>query len=220
MRHKSNFNSTVIQAMSVLLLEMTHGNKNVQVSDPNIHTSIKKLICWLRALQHNDPVACKAYKVVWKILKSCAPSLQSRVNDLLAFDEEVAAQPQTNPYHQSASGEKNAEPRLPGEAHRNPIDTTGNLDPQAFQYLPFTDPSLYQDNQNTFYSPDEYLSPMPFGNLFFTSFDQGLSDINMQNLWSDIPASNLYNTNMSDVEISHGHPENEPSLDTEYTPQQ
>jgi hypothetical protein len=199
---------------------MTYENKNVEVSNPNIHTSIKKLICWLRALQHNDPVACKAYKVVWKILKSCAPSLQSRVNDLLAFDEEVAAQPQTSPYHQSASGEKNAEPRLPGEAHRNPIDTTGNLDPQAFQYLPFTDPSLYQDNQNTFYSPDEYLSPMPFGNLFFTSFDQGLSDINMQNLWSDIPASNLYNTNMSDVEISHGHPENEPSLDTEYTPQQ
>lgn len=206
--------------MSVLLLEMTYENKNVGVSDPNIHTSIKKLICWLRALQHNDPVASKAYKVVWKILKSCAPSLQGRVDDLLAFDEEPATQLQPNPYDQNASGDKNAAPWLPDEVHRNPVDTTGNPDPQTFQYQPFTNPPLYQDNPNTFYSSDEYLSPMPFGNLFFTSFDQGVSGINMQSLWSDVPPSNLYNTNMSDVETSHDDPENEPSLDTEHTPKQ
>jgi hypothetical protein len=43
---------------------MVYKSKEIKSSDPNIDTSIKKLIRWLRTMQHNDPIAAKAYKVV------------------------------------------------------------------------------------------------------------------------------------------------------------
>tara|TARA_R110002003_G_scaffold104_4_gene8206 strand:- start:3472 stop:4176 length:705 start_codon:yes stop_codon:yes gene_type:complete len=200
----------VMQSMAVLLLEMAYGNKDMRDSDPSMTTSIRKLIRWLRAMQQNDPVAARAYKVTWKILKACAPTLQAQANDLLAMEEEDA--PLTTSYQNPSAAYDN-----PGTAHwsqTEPFDSamedTGTFDPQMFPQSSYDAMAGYPYDSNAFYPVDQNPIPMVFGNPFFTSFDQGAPVVDIQDLWANQVTSSTYGTNLSELNIAqdqHGIPQ-------------
>jgi hypothetical protein len=107
---------TVMQAMAVLLLEMAYEHKHLKEEKFDIATCIKRMIRWLHAMRENDPVASRAYDVVYKILKSCVPKLQDQVRDIMADD--LMSVPSFQPYpathHLSTAGG-------PSLIHRPPI---------------------------------------------------------------------------------------------------
>jgi len=183
--------------------------------------SIKKLIRWLRAMKSNDPVAGRAYDVIRRILKGCAPSLQSQANDLLALDEDL------EPRHWHAHG-----PRVvpsDGQTAPNPhqvnlmemTETFGERNfqqPQSFDTLP----NKYQDDLVGYFGQDEHL-PMPtitFGTPFFTNFDQGAPVINMQDLWGDSITANVFDPGLAGMHISQQQAEEESMLHNPYLSQQ
>jgi hypothetical protein len=211
---------TVMQSMAVLLLEMAYGNKDMKASDPSMTSSIKKLIRWLRAMQHNDPVAARAYKVTWKILKACAPTLQAQANDLLAMEEEDA--PPTNSYQNPSAAYDN-----PGTAHwpqAEPFDSamedTGSFDPQLFSQSSYDAIAGYPYDSNTFYEADQNPIPMVFGNPFFTSFDQGAPVVDIQDLWASQVTSSTHGTNLSQLNIRQDQHEIPQDSAMDFSPRQ
>ena len=208
----------VMQAMAVLLLEMAYRDNDVKNSDPSMTESIKKLIRWLRAMQHDDPVAARAYHVIWKILKGCAPALQSQANDLLALDEKPNPQPQGPRGPQSTFNAQETKQALRRGYYYDPMDATGAFDPQPFQQQPLDDLAGYQDGLHTFFPPDEHLTPMAFGNPFYTSFDQGAPVVNMQDLWGTTEPSSAFDSGVANLNISQNRNEGQMDPDILFAP--
>ena len=80
----TDLNTSVMQSIAVLLLEMTYKAQDPQNDASATIPSIKKLIRWLQAMQNNDLVAERAYEIIRRILQSCAPPIQAEANELLA----------------------------------------------------------------------------------------------------------------------------------------
>ncbi|KAH7366641.1 fungal-specific transcription factor domain-containing protein [Pyrenochaeta sp. MPI-SDFR-AT-0127] len=203
----------IMQSMAVLLLEMAYDATHMQDRKEDLTASIKKLIRWLRAMQHNDPVAGRAYQVVWRILKTCTPALQSQANELLAESPEVS--PHAQPSHFFHSPVAQAQPGL-----RQPLDFDGQLtdesrmyDPQLYHQRPGDAYSEYQPALNPPFSLDKTTQDMNFGNLFVTSFDQGAPVVNMNDLWSQSGASDHQPMDLYSMD-------NAPSQHQDYTQQQ
>ncbi|KAJ4299594.1 hypothetical protein N0V90_004840 [Kalmusia sp. IMI 367209] len=76
----------VMQAMAVLLLELSHCEKHMRSNHTNIRSSVKKLIRWLRALRTSDAVVERAYKVIVNILH--LPQIKASAAELLAEDND------------------------------------------------------------------------------------------------------------------------------------
>ena len=77
-----------MQAMTVFLLETFYwGTHMTKPGNKEILKCIKKLLCWLRAMRLNNPVAERAYKLIVDILKSGESYVQDDITDLLAEDE-------------------------------------------------------------------------------------------------------------------------------------
>jgi hypothetical protein len=152
----------IMQSMAVLLLEMTYSNEDPKRDDRSIILSIKKLIRWLKVMRDNDLVAARAFEVIWRILKICAPTLQAEANELLADDKQAASQDDHSPYSPNAF----------------PQQTTAQWQQTHFPmpgYLSEASPDSAYRTQTS----------MPFGNPFFTSFDQGAPAVNIQQLWTN-----------------------------------
>jgi hypothetical protein len=196
--------------MAVLLLEMAYESKEVKESNPNITASIKKLVRWLRAMQHNNPIAAEAYKVVWKILKACASHLQPQVDEILAFDQETTLNPSDIlQYHPDNIADEATVPWLEGDLEYNPINAAEVVGPQLFQYPPLNDRPNFNTgiNLGTYYPHDELLTPLPFINPFSTSFDQGAPIVDMQDLWSAAEPANLYDPTFADMNMYFAEPD-------------
>jgi hypothetical protein len=203
--------------MAILLLEMAYESLEIKNPNPNITASIKKLVRWLRAMQHNDPIAAKAYKVICKILKSCASHLQPQVDDILAFDEETTVKPfEVRQDHPITFADEGTGPWLQGDLGYNSTNVAGTVGPQAFQYSPLNNPTNFSTGNDlgTFHPEDEMLASLPFINPFFTSFDQGAPFVDMQDLWSVPGPANPYDPNLSDMNMSF----DEPDPHTRYAP--
>jgi hypothetical protein len=165
-----------MQTMAVLLLEMAYEGKQLKDENTNIIQCLKKMIAWLRAMQVNDPVAARAYDVVFKILKNCAPALQEQVKSLLADVRNSEYPPR-----QAAAPQNSMEGPL--SDHWDHLEYTGypfasqeGFPPQVPQE-PVIDP-LYP------YPLAGHQPPTgTFGNPFFTTFDQGIPLTDLQNLW-------------------------------------
>ncbi|KAF2853841.1 hypothetical protein T440DRAFT_389569 [Plenodomus tracheiphilus IPT5] len=181
----------IMQSLAVLLLDMAYRGKktNGEQHDPHIYC-IKKLIRWLCAMEPHDPVANRATRVIWKILKTCAPVLQSQADELLAefveshnHHEPRKYTPSDKPYADQRHGlwqmvgdsENGSSAQVPFSNHAAfPLQPTNPMqDPRYTPYLPFT--------------TGHYQAPMTFGYPFTTSFDQGAPVVNMQDLWLDPP---------------------------------
>ncbi|KAH7091380.1 fungal-specific transcription factor domain-containing protein [Paraphoma chrysanthemicola] len=191
----------IMQSMAVLLLEMAYGNKDMRGSDPNMTTSIKKLIRWLRAMRHDDPVAARAYQVTWKILKACAPTLQAQANDLLAMEGEDDSPSNTCQYPAATYDEHNTAHWPQANFYHPPVDNSSAFVSPTFDQSTLDPLTAFPYDSNTFYTADQNPQPMVFGNPFFTSFDQGAPVVDIQDLWIQ-GTSGAHGSNLSHLDIA------------------
>ncbi|KAE8837832.1 hypothetical protein PTNB73_04160 [Pyrenophora teres f. teres] len=167
----------IMQTMAVLLLEMAYEGKHLAEEKPDIITCIKKMIRWLRAMQVNDPVAARAYDVVYKILNTCAPALREQVKELVADDQDqVPPPPPPHSAHRQNSTQR-PQPDL-----WNASDDT-ELPQEASQSLAPPFQQQFADPLYPYHLPEHQSTSFAFGNPFVTSFDQGMPLVDIQNLW-------------------------------------
>lgn len=209
-----------MQSMAVMLLEMAYEGKHLKDEKVDLVACIKKLICWLRAMSIHDPVADRAYRVVYRILRQCTPSLQKQANELLA-DEGKPPQQDRNSrdFHQSTK----QPPSGLWQAQDFPEATPTALDPRLSQQptansFPVDSSGAYEE-----FASDQAMLPQMFGNPFVTSFDQGAPVVNMQNLWMAQRPTGQFNMDFFDMSIYQNpqqmqHVQHDPDL--EYFPPQ
>jgi hypothetical protein len=175
----------VVQPLAVLLLEMVYQGMRVSGKHSDVSPYIKKLIRWLRAMRHNDPVVARAYEVVCKILRSCAPPLQAKANELLADDFEVTlqAQPFQNFLDSSEQEQTGQWPQT--DSIGNSAANSMALNPNLFQEQFMDAFSAYQPASNPYTTPEQIQMIMPFGTPFVTRAGQGAPVSSMQDLWFD-----------------------------------
>lgn len=176
-----------MQSLAVLLLDMAYRGKKSQSTEHDPHIGcIKKLNRWLRAMESQDAVAKRAYHVIWKILKTCAPVLQNQANELLTEDGDSHDQPQPRMYSPEDKPDAHHDYglwQMEGLANNPPP-------PHTYDNANFTNQSTTGPVQDPGYVPPYPLfmggqtpAPMTFGNPFITSFDQGAPVVSMQDLW-------------------------------------
>ncbi|RII19286.1 hypothetical protein CUC08_Gglean001950 [Alternaria sp. MG1] len=176
----------IMQALAVLLLEMAYEGKHLKDEKADILACIKKMIRWLRAMKANDPVAARAHDVVYKILNSCAPVLREQVKELIDDDSNWTSQP-ARPARSGASSTF--------QSQSTSWDTpsgTGFSEEMPPNYPPPLSHDHLVDPLLQYPLPTQQPTPSAFGNPFFTSFDQGVPIVEMQQLWwHSAPFSNL-----------------------------
>lgn len=185
---------TVMQSMAVLLLEMAYEGKHMKGQTNDIVDCIKRLIRWLRTMAPNDAVAARAYHVVWKILKTCAPALRTQADELLAEDADLPGQSES---HQDA-------PELPAQQDFGQWPSEnylGNGPPTSFgpgfSSQPGDQQAGYNFSPYSFMVQDQSQLPLTFGNPFVTSFDEGAPVVNMQDLRLHSESSGLMSMDFS-----------------------
>jgi hypothetical protein len=191
----------VMQAVAILLLEAAHESTETRPSDPSTIESIKKLIRWLRAMQNNDPVAARAYHVIWKILKECAPALQPHANHL-AFPEELLPRYQDSRSPLGAFAAQQTTQVPPQRYYHDPIAATGACSAPSFQLQPWDQASGYPNDMGTFFPLSENSRAMTFGAPLFTNFAQGVPVFNMKDLWGNIGSSTAFDSVSVDMNTS------------------
>ncbi|CAN9203701.1 unnamed protein product [Alternaria alternata] len=189
-----------MQSTAVLILEMTYRGMNMESSEPSMVASVRKLIRWLSAMRHNDPVAARAHHVIKEILERFAPALQSQADELLdLYEEETAGLDAYQHHHIPYNAQQTAE--VPQENFcLNPVDTSSTFDSWPSQYYPLDNLPEHQDSLDPFYLPDEPTVPMSFGNPFFTNFNHDSPFVDMQSLWNQSGYLSAF-----DLDLSHGN---------------
>ncbi|PVH90124.1 hypothetical protein DM02DRAFT_621151 [Periconia macrospinosa] len=158
-----------MQAITVLLLEIFYNGAQATPTSSQLLQSVRKLIIWLRSMQHNDAVAKEACRVVADFIKS-APHVPGGIVDL--FDDEVGHfvghtfQAPEHPY--SVANQVHADWQQP--AHGSSANTVIDAQAQSFgaqqQFIAddfCLDPSFYSGPLR---------GSAVYGSLFVTSFDQ------------------------------------------------
>ncbi|CAO2653872.1 Nn.00g106050.m01.CDS01 [Neocucurbitaria sp. VM-36] len=215
----------IMQSMAVLLLEMAYRGEHLKDEKMDLVECIKKLIRWLRAMQIHDLVAARAYQVVWRILKTCAPSLQSQANELLAEEPESAHQsPPVQPFYTSTK-QPYSEPWQPPYYADSQTGDPAALDPRLLQQESLNPLSVDQYDMLPYSTTDPVRLPQAFGNLFVTSFDQGAPVVNMQNLWPPQKIEGYYNMPFFDMNLYQNQQnmqnmQGQDNPDTQYSPPQ
>lgn len=202
----------VMQAVAVLLLEMAYENRDMSPTEESMTVSLKKLIRWLRAMQYNDPVARRAYDVVFKILRGCAPSLQAQANELLATDdyENMGPPPQFPVYPSGMPGSQFISPVSQNDFYASPIDSSAMYHPPAFQHQQLSNQMTGDEfDVPTFISPFEQMIPMVFNTPWHTDFDQGAPVVNMQDLWTNTATTNTSHPGGAEMNPMQSVPENQ-----------
>ena len=179
-----------MQATAVLLLEMAYESVHIKDEKDTIVSSIKKMIRWLRAMQSNDPVAGRAYNVVWTILKNCSPALQSQANELLAVDAETPQESHSHSHHQQnhLAEQQQTYQWLSGQPTFSSPEQQSLFNTQFMPQQPMTAFPEYDFSSLPFDSSQQFQTHMTFGNPFFTNFDQGVPVVNMRDLWMSQPS--------------------------------
>lgn len=175
-------NSLVMQSTVVLLLETTYKTQDNGSSGPTLVPAIKKMIAWLKALQVNNPVADRAYGIIRRILEACTPALQAEVHDLLVSAEEgLSAADESQRSQDPSATQPEADWRQSNFANDS-VRSSGLFAPEYFQQQPFEPTSEYQSGAFADYSTHRNMTALPFGNLFYTPFDQVTPMVNMEEL--------------------------------------
>ena len=157
----------VMQAMAVLLLELSYCEDSVRDEYMNVRNSIKKLLAWMRVMQAYDAVVVRAYRIVNNILKQ--GTFRSSAKDLLV--EETLSQENTEaglgydfarPDTDSYSAEANFQFPVGLNQLRAPQDA---ISPMMHQNQPAEESFQFAEGS--------FNSPYMFSNPFMTGFDQG-----------------------------------------------
>lgn len=206
-----NSHCSVMQCIAVLLLDVTFQHKDTGSTNPSDIASIKKMMRWLRAMKHNDPVSDKADKVLRKILEQVAPSLQTMAKDLLAYND-----------GQTMTWQVTTQRRLEEHSAMQNDDSSqlyGSMPPSNVQGMgadfPQHQEQRNQEHQNQerqqscdfrhgedqFSAMQSSPAQMTFGNPFFLPFDQHVPFANMQNLWADSGSFNEFDLDWASLDM-------------------
>jgi hypothetical protein len=153
-------------------------------------------------MQNNDPVAARAYHVIWKILKECAPALQLHANLLLAFPEEPLPRYQDSRSPLGAFAAQQTTQVPPQGYYHDLITATGAFSASSFQLQPWDQASGYPNDTGTFFLLSENSRAMTFGAPLFTNFAQGVPVFNMKDLWGNIGSSTAFDPVSADMNTS------------------
>jgi hypothetical protein len=200
----------------VLLLEMTYQDRQLTSSDSNIIASIKKMIGWLRAMQTNDPVAAQANRVVRETLKRFAPAMQAQANDLLSMDEASTMSPHQT--HQGRSPVSNYQ-HQPWADTRHAAESSEMSGFPSAQHQGQDDMQAQSNDPYPFSILDYETLTTPFGNPFFTNFDQNVTHINPQDLWAGAGLSTAFDPNWPNLDDAQNYARETFDEDMDETPQ-
>lgn len=191
-----------MQTLAVLLLEMAYEDKHLKDEENDLMPCIKRMIRWLRSISPNDPVAARAYKVIWTILKTCAPALQKQANDLLAEEVDPVVTPTSSQYSTQRTENHGNENWRTGGFAENPSGYATNMQPGTFQPQSTEAPLEYGYTAYPYLAPNRAYASSGFGNPFVTSFDQSY----LQDFWGPSVSSNNVNMDFSDATIPQLQP--------------
>ncbi|KAF2175859.1 hypothetical protein K469DRAFT_723784 [Zopfia rhizophila CBS 207.26] len=177
----------LMQALTVLLLEMSYGTVHFPQNGEEILPSIKKLIRWLRTMKENNKMAERAYTMAFEILQRLAPRVNADISDLLREDAAGPTSPETSNFEDqfTASEYGQGYPFPDGEYSqqfgRQEMHASGFRDIQTgyasmFAFPPgppHQDSSVlpFMDLGGTFLSNLPQSRPL-FGNPFLTPYDE------------------------------------------------
>ncbi|KAF2187211.1 hypothetical protein K469DRAFT_738344 [Zopfia rhizophila CBS 207.26] len=176
----------LMQALTVLLLEMSYGTVHFHPNGEEILFSVKKLIRWLRAMKENNQMAERAYAMAFGILQRLAPRVDANISDLLREDAAGRTVPATSNFEdQFTAGEYDqGYPFSAGEysqqfggqemrASSSHGIQTGHASMFAFPSGPHQDSSVlaFTDPGGTLPPNLPQSSPF-FGNPFLTAYDE------------------------------------------------
>ncbi|KAJ4357575.1 uncharacterized protein N0V89_002151 [Didymosphaeria variabile] len=168
----------LMQALTVLLLEMSYGTVHFPEDGKEVTPSAKKLIRWLRAMKENDPLAQRAYTVAFELLQKVASQGHVDITDLLA--EESAS-------HGAAQASGFEDPFGPSRHDQSRPFSTGEHSQQMGQEGHGTHPAMFgfpsgQDEEHYPHPPFAHgagthifnppFSGISFGNMFSTVHDE------------------------------------------------
>ena len=195
-----------MQAMTVLLLELSYQGTHTPAGWSDIPAYIKKLVRWFRRMRTTDAVAGRAYDVVARILKGSNPIFATIASQILAEDEECGTEyganlyppnlPQTSPNQApmpefNYSGFSGYYPEVEPEPLHNQY---GIVDPSAFIAQGHPQTQLQSElqpvqSQNDMFSYTNWVAnPTAYSNPFTTSFDQP-NLLGMPDWWSNWASS-------------------------------
>ncbi|KAF2014288.1 hypothetical protein BU24DRAFT_423283 [Aaosphaeria arxii CBS 175.79] len=78
----------IMQAATILLLELTLEPTFLEVFHATIRTSFRKLVLRLRAMHEENIVGKNAYDIIFNMIRSSLPHVQADLNDLFEEDEQ------------------------------------------------------------------------------------------------------------------------------------
>jgi hypothetical protein len=190
-----------MQSVAVMLLDLAYRAKSEKTDNSETILALKKLMEWLRAMQHNDPVADRAYQIVRKIIQTSGPAFQEVTRVLLTEDTKRSPGTQSSSRNDSHN-DRMYEFRQGDDWPQEEALATAAENPGAFdlQYYPQLGNSVspeFSEAQYFWPTQDQFNFPSTFGNPFINSFDQGAPVINMADLWANPGLS----TSMGDMSL-------------------
>lgn len=156
-----------MQAMAVLLLELSYCEDSVRGEYMNVRNSIKKLLAWMRVMQAYDAVVVRAYRIVVNILKQ--GTFRSSAKDLLVEETPAQENPEAGLAYDFArpdSGSYTTEAN-----YQFPV----GLDQLRAPHEAVT-PMMHQSQppaESFQFAEGSFNNPYMFSNPFMTGFDQG-----------------------------------------------
>jgi hypothetical protein len=194
-----------MQAMAVLLLELSYSLNHMQGDRPEAKKSVKKMLGWLITMRHTDAVVERAHNVIVRILQQ--HKYQAIFRELLTEDLEDPEERSAHEYTQHAASsfgyshpEQTNHPTTnenmpqipPNEWYGGPY--TAHAQPEHGIFDPTTDPPLpaQMDQMPSPYAEQfqylehPYNNQFIFSNPFMTSYDQDSPfGLNPDDLWSN-----------------------------------
>jgi hypothetical protein len=191
-----------MQAMAVLLLELSYGLDHMQGDRPEVKKSVKRMLGWLSAMRRTDAVVERAYDVIARILQQ--HKFQTMFDELLTEDLEDRFTYEYTPHVASSFGHSHPEqithPTTNESITQMPPNQwyggsyTANTQPEYgvfdqtmtdSQFLPQMGQILSSQAEQFKYLEHPYNNQFMFSNPFITSYDQDAPfGLTPDDLWS------------------------------------
>ncbi|CAI6342379.1 unnamed protein product [Periconia digitata] len=177
----------LMQALVVLLLEMSYGAVHFTHGSRQISTPIKKLLDWLRTMSNDNDTAKRAYDMAFAVLQRLASKFNVDISELLREDTAQTRHPAA--FHlnqQPAVGPHGQEDSVPPTEQAQALGEQGMYASDFYVNQPgyasmFGVPAVQPQNSSWMVGPtdaggallpDVSQADAMFGNPFVTSYDE------------------------------------------------
>jgi hypothetical protein len=168
----------VTQCTAVLLLESMYQSRGSDNVNPSIIASIKKMMQWLRAMESNDAVAQKALKVIQKLLRGVAPNLQAVANNILDSNNDFSGPEHLEMFQNDRPDQTSSRDTV------YPDPTFGEDMSDAHEGEQINE---FEHAPGPPYQSQPQQPLMPFGNPFWTYYDQASPFTTIPDFWTQWP---------------------------------